>query len=62
MVKITVTKKDLGILFKKQYKPRNDFIVKNLSGAALTKWKNSTLTKKIVVIDNLQRKGFFKKK
>jgi len=54
-------KNSLGVLWKYQYKPREDFIKKNLNAQALKKWNKQSLTKKIIVIDSLESKGFFKK-
>jgi len=56
-----MNKKQLGALWKYQYKPREDFIKKNLGSEALKKWNKQSLIKKIIVIDRLEAKGFFKK-
>jgi hypothetical protein len=49
----------MKLLWKAQYAPREKYIKKNLTKAALKKWNKQTLIKKMMTIDRLQAKDFF---
>lgn len=49
-------------IWKMQYAPREKFIRKNLTVDARKKWDSSTEVEKVIAIDRLESKGFFRKR